>query len=100
MARSVDLLDIIDNEVYYINWKETRIEREVLIPVCNGDWYWYSSRNNVYMIESELFDTEKEAAELLLGALIQMKKDALLFYAKKEREMIELLNDNQLEKVV
>ena len=100
MARSVDLLDIIDKQVYYINWKELKVEQEVLIPVCNKDWYWYSVRNNLYMLENELYDTEKEAAEYLLGSIIALKKEALLFYAKKERELIDFLNDNKLEKVV
>jgi hypothetical protein len=100
MARSVDLMDIIDREVYYINWSELKIEKEVLIPVCNKDWYWYSVRNNVYMLEGNLYDTEKEAAEVLLGSVISLKKEALLFYASKERELIDLMNDNKIEKVV
>lgn len=100
MSRSVDLLDIIDKEVYYINWKELKVESEILIPVCNNDWYWYSSRNNVYLIESDVFDAEKEAIEALLGNVIQMKKESLLYFAKKERELIELLSDNKLEVVV
>ena len=100
MARSVDLMDIIDKQVYYINWQELKVEKEVLIPVCSNDWYWYSTKNNIYMLEHELYDDEKAATEMLLGSIIAMKKEAMLFYAGKERELIEFLNDNKIEKVV
>lgn len=100
MARSTDILDAFDNPVYYINWNEMSIEQEVLVPVCNNDWTWYSYRNDIYLIESEIFDTEKEAAELLLGEVIKMKKESILYYSRKENELIELINGNQLEKVV
>lgn len=100
MARSTDLLDALDNPVYYINWDEMSIESEVLVPVCNNDWTWYSYRNDIYLIESEIFDTEQEAAELLLGEIIKMKKESILYYSRKENELIELINGNQLEKVV
>lgn len=100
MARSTDILDAFDNPVYYINWNEMSIEQEVLVPVCNNDWTWYSYRNDIYLIESEVFDTEQQAAELLLGEIIKMKKESILYYSRKENELIELINGNQLEKVV
>jgi hypothetical protein len=100
MARSTDLLDALGNSVYYINLSEMSIEKEVLIPVCNNDWTWYSYRNDIYLIESEIFDTEREAAELLLGEIIKRKKESILYYSRKENELIELINGNKLERVV
>lgn len=100
MNRSVDLLDVIDNPVYYINWQRLSIEKEVLVPVCQNDWTWYSYRNDVYITENDLFDTEKEAAESLLGSIIKKKKEAILYFARKENELIELINGNKLERVV
>jgi hypothetical protein len=100
MPRSVDLLDIIDKPAYYINWMELIVEKEVLVPVCQSDWVWYSYKNDIYLNENDIFDDERAAAETLLGEIIKQKKEMLLSFSRKENELIELISGGIIEKVV
>lgn len=100
MALSKDLLDVIDQPVYYINWDSLEIVKEVLVPSCQNDWVWYSYKNDIYLLESEIYEDEIVAAETLLGAIIKMKNEQLLYLSKKERQLIELIGGNVIEKVV
>jgi hypothetical protein len=78
MSPSIDLLDAIDQVVYYIDYDKLKVVGEILIPSCGNDWTWYSYSRDVYFIESDLYDDEKVASEVLLGYVIKLKNDCFL----------------------
>ena len=78
MSPSIDLLDAIDQIVYYIDYDKLKVVGEILIPSCGNDWTWYSYSKDVYFIESDLYDKESDAAEVLLGHIIKIKNDCYL----------------------
>jgi hypothetical protein len=78
MSPSVDLLDAIDQIVYYIDYDKLKVVGEILIPSCGNDWTWYSYSQDVYFIESDLYDDEKIASEVLLGYVIKLKNECFL----------------------
>lgn len=78
MSPSIDLLDAIDRIVYFIDYEKLKVIGEILIPSCGNDWTWYSYSKDVYFIESDLYDDEKIAAEVLLGYIIKLKNNCYL----------------------
>lgn len=91
MSRSKDLLDVINSPVFYINWKELTIDEEILIPSCSNHCTWYSYKNDFYLMESDLFDSKIEAAEFLLGCLINYRKNDINRFKNVEKELIDLI---------
>lgn len=94
MARSKDLLDVIDSPVFYINWLDLSIVEEVLIPSCSNDWTWYSYKNDFYLMESDLFDSKIEAAEFLLGHIMTLRNDFGSDFKNREKELIDIISHN------
>lgn len=100
MARSKDLLDVVDSPVFYINWLNLSIVEEVLIPTCSNDWTWYSYKNDFYLMESDLFDSKVEAAEFLLGHMIASKDENISSFKKLEKELIDIICENVEDKII
>lgn len=100
MARSKDLLDVVDSPVFYINWLNLSIVEEVLIPSCSNDWTWYSYKNDFYLMESDLFDSRVEAAEFLLGHMIASRNDKVSSFKKLERELINIICENVPDEII
>ena len=92
MALSVDLLDVIDNPVYHIDYERLELIEEVLVPVNQNDWSWYSYSRDKYLPETDVFQSKEEALEILLGLVISAKKNVILSLESKERWIINQLS--------
>jgi hypothetical protein len=101
MAPSIDLLDAIDQIVYYIDYDQLKVFGEILIPSCGNDWTWYSYSKDIYFIESDLYDDEKVASEVLLGHIIKIKNEHYLndrivplHVLQRENELLDIVSQN------
>lgn len=100
MGLSVDLFEAAKKAVYHIDYENLCVIEEILIPVCNGDYYWYSTVRDAYLLETDVYLTEDEANEILLGEIIAAKKQVILKLSEKERELISKLSKNQVDVLV
>lgn len=91
MDLSTDLLEAAKNPVFHIDHENLEIIEEVLIPVCQNDWSWYSYIKDAYLLESDVYTDIKEAAEALLGEVIAAKKQAILTLNEKERQLVSII---------
>lgn len=69
MMKMLEIRDVADVPVFYINWQTLSIAKEVLSPSSCGDWLWYSRQNDCFLNESELYFTEDAALSVLNGHL-------------------------------
>lgn len=97
MSLSIDLLEAIKKPAYYIDYKELSVVEEVLIPSCGNDWTWYSYLGDVYLPETDVYESREEALEVLLGHVISIKKDTLLYLHQKEQDILAILSPETVD---
>jgi hypothetical protein len=69
MREMLEIEEIANVPVFYINWQTLSIVREALVPNSSSDWLWYSRESDCFLNESELYFTEDAALTALNGYL-------------------------------
>lgn len=65
MREVLEIEDISNVPVFYINWQTLSIVKETLVPNNYSEWLWYSRQSDCFLNESELYFTEKAALSAL-----------------------------------